>query len=39
MVYVPYCTGDVHAGAREHVDVPGAAAPKDQMFVGYTNVG
>jgi Pectinacetylesterase len=39
MVYVPYCTGDVHAGAREHVDVPGATAPKDQMFVGYTNVG
>ena len=39
MVYVPYCTGDVHAGAREHVDVPGAAAPKDQMFVGYTNIG
>jgi hypothetical protein len=39
MVYVPYCTGDVHAGAREHVDVPGATAPKDQMFVGYTNIG
>ncbi|MCU1279609.1 MAG: hypothetical protein JWM53_3155 [bacterium] len=39
MVYVPYCTGDVHAGAREHVDVPGASAPKDQMFVGYTNIG
>ncbi|HWE30230.1 MAG TPA: pectin acetylesterase-family hydrolase [Polyangia bacterium] len=39
MVYVPYCTGDVHAGAREHVDVPGDAAPKDQMFVGFTNIG
>jgi hypothetical protein len=39
MVYVPYCTGDVHAGAREHVDVPGATAPKDQMFVGFTNIG
>jgi pectinacetylesterase len=37
MVYVPYCTGDVHAGDREHVDVPGG--PKDQMFVGYRNVG
>jgi hypothetical protein len=37
MVYVPYCTGDVHAGAREHVDVPGG--PTDQMFVGYTNIG
>ncbi len=39
MVYVPYCTGDVHAGDREHVDVPGSTAPKDQMFVGYRNVG
>ena len=38
-VYVPYCTGDVHAGDREHVDVPGDTAPKDQMFVGYRNVG
>ncbi len=37
IIYVPYCTGDVHAGAREHVDVPGG--PKDQMFVGYTNIG
>jgi hypothetical protein len=37
MIYVPYCTGDVHAGNREHVDVPGDA-PKDQMFVGYRNV-
>ena len=39
VVYVPYCTGDVHAGDREHVDVPGANAPKDQMFVGYRNIG
>jgi hypothetical protein len=38
-VYVPYCTGDVHAGDREHVDVPGDLAPKDQAFVGYRNVG
>ncbi len=37
MIYVPYCTGDVHAGNREHVDVPGNA-PKDQMFVGFRNV-
>jgi hypothetical protein len=37
MVYVPYCTGDVHAGNREHVDVPGNS-PKDQMFVGFRNV-
>lgn len=39
IVYVPYCTGDVHAGDREHVDVPGANAPKNQMFVGYRNIG
>lgn len=39
VVYVPYCTGDVHAGWKEHVDVPGDAAPKDQMFVGYRNFG
>jgi Pectinacetylesterase len=37
MVYVPYCSGDVHAGNREHVDVPGG--PKDQFFVGYRNIG
>jgi hypothetical protein len=37
IVYVPYCSGDVHAGAAEHVDVPGG--PSDQMFVGYTNIG
>lgn len=37
IVYVPYCTGDVHAGWREHVDVPGG--PTNQMFVGYRNVG
>jgi len=37
MVYVPYCTGDVHAGDVAHVDVPGNA-PKDQWFVGYRNV-
>lgn len=35
-VYVPYCTGDVHAGASadaEIADVPGV-----QQFAGYTNV-
>src|SRR5438045_3078067 len=35
-VYVPYCTGDVHAGSRDHVDVPGG--PTNQAFVGYRNV-
>jgi hypothetical protein len=37
MIYVPYCSGDVHAGNKEHVDVPGG--PSDQMFVGYRNIG
>ncbi len=36
-VYVPFCTGDVHAGARDNVDVPGG--PSNQSFVGFTNVG
>ena len=38
-VYVPYCTGDVHAGNATNVDVPGALAPKNQSFVGYANIG
>jgi hypothetical protein len=37
VIYVPYCTGDVHAGNKEHVDVPGG--PTNQMFVGYRNMG
>jgi hypothetical protein len=36
-VYIPYCTGDVHAGARPDGEVPGVFGP--QQFVGYTNVG
>jgi hypothetical protein len=38
-VYIPYCTGDVHAGNATGVDVPGALSPKGQSFVGYANVG
>lgn len=38
-VYVPYCTGDVHAGNATGVDVPGGLAPKNQSFVGYANIG
>jgi Pectinacetylesterase len=38
-VYIPYCTGDVHAGSATDADVPGGAAPKNQSFVGFTNVG
>ena len=35
-VYVPYCTGDVHAGSRPDGTVSGAGGP--QQFVGYLNV-
>ena len=35
MVYIPYCTGDVHFGTRQAATVPGVAAP--QRFVGYFN--
>lgn len=38
-IYVPYCTGDVHAGSAKDVDVPGIGAPQNQQFVGYANVG
>jgi len=37
MVYVPYCTGDVHAGAAPNASVPGVLGM--QQFVGYLNVG
>lgn len=36
MVYVPYCTGDVHAGDRENVGIDGIFGA--QQFVGYRNV-
>lgn len=35
-VYVPYCTGDVHAGNNPAGDVPGVGP---QRFVGYSNMG
>jgi hypothetical protein len=35
MVYIPYCTGDVHSGTREAASVPGVAQP--QKFVGHLN--
>jgi Pectinacetylesterase len=35
MVYVPYCTGDVHSGTRQAASVPGVGTP--QMFVGHHN--
>ena len=36
MVYVPYCTGDVHAGNAPNATVP--QVPGVQQFVGYTNM-
>ena len=36
MVYVPYCTGDVHAGANPSGHVDGVNGTLE--FVGYTNV-
>jgi Pectinacetylesterase len=35
-VYIPFCTGDVHAGNKLNATVPGVAAK--QQFVGYANV-
>lgn len=36
-IYVPYCSGDVHAGSATGVDIAGG--PKDQTFTGYDNIG
>lgn len=38
MIYVPYCSGDIHAGDATNVDVPGGISPKGQDFVGYANL-
>lgn len=35
-VYVPYCTGDVHAGANRDIEIPEIQGR--QQFAGYTNV-
>ena len=37
MIFVPYCTGDVHAGSKPNATVPGISG--QQQFVGYTNLG
>jgi hypothetical protein len=36
IVYVPYCTGDVHGGSAENVTVTGVTGT--QQFVGYRNM-
>ncbi|HXX69134.1 MAG TPA: pectin acetylesterase-family hydrolase [Polyangiaceae bacterium] len=42
-VYVPYCTGDVHAGDNPNGTVAGVLSadggPETQVFVGYRNLG
>jgi hypothetical protein len=38
-VYIPYCTGDAHAGVTTGVGVPGLGGPQNQSFVGYLNIG
>ena len=35
-VYIPYCTGDLHGGARRNASVPGLG--RKQQFVGYRNL-
>lgn len=35
-VYIPYCTGDLHGGARRNASVPGLE--RRQQFVGYENL-
>ena len=36
MIYVPYCTGDIHGGSRTDVAVEGVAGT--QQFVGHQNL-
>jgi len=38
-IYVPYCTGDVHAGDSPDTFVPGFLLDEPQQFVGYRNFG
>jgi hypothetical protein len=37
MIFVPYCTGDIHAGVNKDIEVPGVAGT--QQFTGYSNYG
>jgi hypothetical protein len=37
MVYIPYCTGDVHFGVKTNVTVPGSNLPP-QQFIGHLNL-
>lgn len=35
-VYIPYCTGDLHGGAKVNASIPGV--PGKQQFLGYSNL-
>ena len=35
-IYIPYCTGDLHGGARTNATIPGVTGK--QQFVGYRNL-
>lgn len=37
MIYIPYCTGDIHSGVNKDITIPGVTGK--QQFVGYTNYG
>jgi hypothetical protein len=39
MVFIPYCTGDVHSGTKHDAPVITAALQDPQQFVGYHNIG
>jgi hypothetical protein len=37
-VYVPYCTGDIHAGNKPNATIPDDPSAGPQQFVGYVNM-
>lgn len=39
MVYVPYCTGDVHGGTKRDAKLVTSPELAPQQFVGYSNIG
>ncbi|MBN1654589.1 MAG: hypothetical protein JXA30_12535 [Deltaproteobacteria bacterium] len=39
MVYIPYCTGDLHAGTERDASVITSTVLPFQQFVGYSNIG
>jgi hypothetical protein len=39
MVYVPYCTGDIHSGTKRDATLVTSPQMAPQQFVGYSNIG